>query len=305
MPKRSASCFISLTLLAPLVSASTAAQSTKSQPVSGTLVVAVPVKEGLAVCSDKRLFNSDAGTFTDNYIKIRKVDDNALFVATNTVGFYDRPTRTMAFDAFEVTAKYVSNHDLAAGKPFWDGLKKEIRDRLQEYFAKRKFADWPASDRANNNLLFNLIFYSVSDDRAWSHSLKVFYEKKRTPVIYIPDPVREQVRTPKLSGKGREVMNYLARNPAAADPAVQRFDEARFDPQNTTPSDAVEFARKLFHMTATGVPQANVSPTFDCALLDYTTGFKMIANTRNPGLHFIFGTSGFPHRRAEKLRFSD
>jgi hypothetical protein len=46
--------------------------------------VAVPVSEGLIVCSDKRLYNHDTGTFTDNYIKIRKVSDNALFVATHT-----------------------------------------------------------------------------------------------------------------------------------------------------------------------------------------------------------------------------
>jgi hypothetical protein len=32
----------------------------------------------------------------------------------------------MAFNAFEITEKYVANNDLNAGKPFWDGLKKEI-----------------------------------------------------------------------------------------------------------------------------------------------------------------------------------
>ncbi len=252
-------------------------QSVKTQALSGTLVVAVPVKEGLVVCSDKRLFNSDAGTFTDNFVKIHRVNGNALFVATNTVGFFDKRTGTIAFDAFEITAKYVAKHDLAAGKQFWDGLKKEIRDRLREYFAKRKFADWPESDRANNNLLFNLVFYSIKENRAWSHSLKVFYEKARTPVIFIPDPIREEVKSPKLSGKGREVMTYLARNPAAAnDPTIQRFDESRFDLQNTTASDAVEFARKLFQLTSTAVPKAQVSPTFDCALLDHATGYRSI-----------------------------
>ena len=164
------------------------------------------------------------------------------------------------------------------GRPFWDGLKKEITARLKDYFAKRKFAEWPESDRANSNLLFNLIFYTVHDEGAWSYSLKVFYEKKRTPVIFIPDPVMEQVRTPKLSGKGKEVMAYLARNPAAAaDPAIQRFDETRFDRQTTAPSDAVEFARKLFQLTSTGIPQANVSPTFDCASVDDTNGFRLIS----------------------------
>ncbi len=249
-----------------------------AQAARATLVVAVPVKEGLVVCADKRLYNFDAGTFTDNNLKIRKVDNNSLFVATNTVGFYDRATRTMAFDAFEITASYVATHDLSAGRTFWDGLKKEITAKLRAYFANRKFGEWPESDRANQNLLFNLIFYTIRDGRPVSHTLKVFYEKKRTPVIYIPDPVTEQVRTPKLSGKGREVMNYLARNPAAAsDPIFQRFDEGRFNVQNTSVNDALEFARKLFPLTSTGAPQANVSPTFDCARLDSTAGFRPVS----------------------------
>jgi hypothetical protein len=250
---------------------------TAAEPLRGTLVVAVPVREGLVVCADKRLYNNDARTYTDNYVKVRKVGDNSLFVATNTIGFYDRQTRAMAFDAFEVATKYAASHDFDAGRPFWDGLKKEITIQLRAYFAKRPFVEWPESDRTNNNLLFNLIFYSVRENRAFSHSLKVFYEKKQTPVIYIPDLITEQVRTPKLSGKGREVMTYLVRNPAAAaDPLIQRFDETRFSSQTTTTNDAVEFARKLFQMTSTNVPQANVSPTFDCALLDLTTGFRLI-----------------------------
>lgn len=243
----------------------------------GTLVVAVPVREGLVVCADKRLYNADAATFTDKAVKIRKIDDTALFVATNTVGFYDGRSRTMAFDAFETAANYAAKNNIGTGKPFWDGLKKEITARLREYFAARKFAEWPESDRENSNLLFNLIVYTVRDNRAFSHSLRVFYEKKPTPVIYIPDPIREQVRTPKLSGKGREVMAYLARNPSvAADPLIQRFDETRFNPQTTTIQNATAFAGKLFQLTSTGVPKANVSPTFDCALLDYSTGFKIV-----------------------------
>lgn len=252
-------------------------QSQTLERLRGTLVVAVPVSDGLVVCADKRLYNFDAGTHTDDNIKIRKVGTNSLFVATNTIGFYDRQTRTMAFDAFEVTEGYTAKHDIATGKPFWDGLKQEITTRLRAYFAKRKFNEWPESDRANNNLLFNLIFYTVRNKQALSHSLKVFYEKKQTPVIYIPDPVTEKVRTPKLSGKGREVMSFLARNPSAAsDPAIQRFDERRFDSQTTRTSEAVEFANTLFALTSTGVPSANVSRTSDCALLNYQTGFQWI-----------------------------
>ncbi len=246
----------------------------------GTLVVAVPVSDGLVVCADKRLYNNDSGTFTDNNIKLRKVSDTALFAATNTVGFYDEKAKTMAFNAFDVTSTYASRNDLNSGKRFWDGLKKEITARLKDYFAGRPYAEWPESDRQNNNLLFNLIFYSVRDGKAWSHSLKVFYEKARTPVIFISDPIREQVRTPKLAGKGREVMNYLARDrQLAANPLIQRFDETRFDLKTSTADDAVEFARTLFRATSDRVPQANVSQTFDCAMISYENSFRWLSNS--------------------------
>ena len=260
-----------------------AAQHPNSETLHGTLVVAVPVRDGLVACSDKRLFNADAGTYTDNFVKIREASSTALFVATNTVGFYDRQTRTMAFDATDVTSKYVASHDMATGRAFWDGLKKDISDQLHKYFASRKFADWPLSDKANNNLLFNLVFYAIGQSNIRSYTVKVFYEKAQTPVIYISDPVGEEVRTPKLSGKGREVMNYIAGDPAmSSDPSILRFDETYFNAQNTSVTDAVNFARKLFLFTNAKVPQAEVSSTYDCSLLSYRDGFQWLTDSTPP-----------------------
>ena len=249
----------------------------KLQPLGGTLVVAVPVKEGLVVCSDKRLFNNDARTFNDTFVKIRKINSSSLFVATHTVGFFDSRSGTMEFDAFEITTRYVEKHDLGAGKPFWDGLKKEIADQLRAYLANRKYAEWPESDKKNSNLLFNLLFYSIKENRSLGHSVKVFYEKARTPVIYVSDPVTEEIKSPKLGGKGKELLDYLARNPSIAqEPLITRFGQVNFNVQETAATDAVSFARKLFALTSTALPEARVSSTFDCALLGYQGGFQWL-----------------------------
>jgi hypothetical protein len=256
------------------------AYAQKSQPLRGTLVVAVPVKEGLVVCSDKRLFNIEAGTFSDNSTKIRKVNNNALFVATNTIGFFDQRSGKMKFDAVDITAKYVADHDLRSGKQFWDGLKKEIRERLDAYFAKEKFSEWPESDKANNNLLFNLLFYLVDGNQPRGYTLEVFYEKARTPIIYFSGPTGEVIRSPKLGGKGKDLLNYISRNPGVAlDPIIVRFGGTNFDIQKTSAPDAVTFAEKLFVLTGTALPEAKVSPTFDCALLDYQRGFQLLNNS--------------------------
>lgn len=251
-----------------------------NQRVGGTLVVAVPVQEGLVACSDKRLYNETTGAFTDSYVKIHKVSNNALFVATHTTGFLDATTGKMAFDIFDLTARYISQHNFVPRQPFWDGLKKEIRDQLLAYLSKRKYADWPATDAANNKLLLNLVFYAVDGKTARSYSMSVFYEKAPTPVIYIPTIATEEVKTPKLLGKGKDVIGYLARNPTLnRDPSMLRFDEYNFAATKTTVTDAVDFAEKLFVIANTGLPQAQVSKTYDCALLSYQTGFRWIGDS--------------------------
>ena len=270
---------IRTTLLLPLLLslAATAAAVSAAERLKGTLIVAVPVSDGLVACADKRLFNIDAGTYKDDSVKIRRVGENALFVATSTVGFYDRKKKAVAFDAFAVTADYAAKHDIANGKAFFEGLRGEIDAQLRKYLYARPYAEWPETDRANQGLLFNLVFYTLDADAVRSHTLKVFYEKAPTPKITIPSRFTEKVAGPKLSGKGRDVMGYLARNPAlAAQPGIIRFDESYFSSLTTTVPDAVDFSRKLFLITSTAIPQARVSSTFDCAHLGRLTGFQWL-----------------------------
>jgi len=92
----------------------------------GTLVVAVPVDVGLVVCADKRLNNAEAGTFSDDFVKVRRAGPDAVFAATHTVGFYYRKSQKLAFDAFKTTQDYVDKNPFRNDKPFWDGLKVAI-----------------------------------------------------------------------------------------------------------------------------------------------------------------------------------
>ena len=266
---------ILLTAFFAIAGASVLAQ--QGERLDGTLVVAVPVSNGLVTCADKRLFNVDAGTYKDESVKIRRVGENALFVATNTVGFYDRKKKQVAFDAFEVTAAYAAKHDISDAAPYFDGLRNEITSKLRNYLVARPYAEWPETDKANRGLLFNLVFYTLDKEIVHSHTLKIFYEKAPTPVVAIPPRVTEEVKFPKLSGKGRDVMGYLARNPAiAAVPSILKFDESQFDLQTTTVQDAVDFSRKLFLITNTAIPQARVSATFDCAYVSRRFGFEWL-----------------------------
>ena len=272
-----AALIANLLFLAFVLNSLVLAQSNDFQPLGGTLVVAVPVQEGLVTCSDKRLYNETAKTFRDDFVKIHKVGNNALFVAAHTTGFLNKTNGKMEFDVFEITSQYVSRHNFIPGRPFWDGLSTEIHDQLLQYLSKRRYEEWPATDVANNRLLFNLVFYAIAGNSIRSYSMSVFYEKAPTPVIYIPYVVGEEVKTPKLLGKGKDVMGYLARSPQLSrDPSILRFDQSYFDARKTTTADAVSFARKLFLLTNTGLPQAEVSAAYDCALLSYQNGFQWL-----------------------------
>lgn len=245
--------------------------------VGGTLVIAVPIQTGLVVCSDKRLYNAAANNFRDDYVKIHKVNDRALFVATHTTGFLNPTTGKMEFDIFDLTSHYIAQHNFAPDQRFWNGLKNEVHDELVAYLSKQKYDDWPATDIANNKLLFNLVFYSVEGSRARSYSMSVFYEKARTPIIFAPGVVAEDVTTPKLLGKGKDVMAYLSSSPSLSrDPSILRFDESNFRPAATTVADAVSFSKRLFQLTNSALPQAEVSATYDCAMLGYQSGFRWL-----------------------------
>lgn len=263
-----------------LLQGGTPAQNRMTQSIGGTLVVAVPVSDGLVVCSDKRLFNDQTGTFTDNFVKIRKVGNNALYVATHTIGFLDKATGKMAFDVFALTDRYVAQHEFVPGKAYWNGLNSEIRNQLSAYLSKQRFEEQPETDVRNNDLLFNLVFYAVADNKVRSYSLSVFYKKARTPEIYVPDVVNQEVKTPQLTGKGKVVVAYISRNPAAAqDPSILRFDQSRFDARRTSPAEAIAFAKRLFFITNTAIPTARVSATYDCASLNNQSGFHWIDET--------------------------
>jgi len=269
-----------LICFAPFLLKSARAQDRMTQAVGGTLVVAVPVSDGLVVCSDKRLFNDQTGTFTDDFVKIRKVGNRALYVATHTIGFLDKATGKMAFDVFALTNHYVAQHEFVPGKPYWNGLSSEIRNQLSAYLTKQRFEELPETDTRNNGLLFNLVFYAVVDNKVRSYSLSVFYQKARTPVVYIADVVSQEVKTPQLTGKGKDVIAYLARNPAVAqDPSILRFDQSRFDARKISPADAIAFANKLFYITNTAILTARVSATYDCASINYQSGFQWIDKT--------------------------
>lgn len=260
-----------------------ASQDNKVEEVGGTLVVAVPVRDGLVVCSDKRLLNEATGGFRDDFVKLHKVNDSAVFVATHTTGFLNKTTGKMGFDIFDVTQNFVARNAFSPKREYWTALRREIQTKLSSYLSSQNFQDLPETDVANNRLLFNLVFFSVDESQIHSYSISVFYEKAQRPVINVADVVSEIVRTPKLIGKGKDVMMLFARDPSLGrDPAILKFDQSNFSTQRTSAADAVNFAIRLFKLTNSELPEAAVSAAHDCAVLRFVDGFSWIDDGGKP-----------------------
>lgn len=281
--ERSGTRLLTVCLLLLSIVAYAAVQGSGVAKIGGTLVVAVPVAQGLVVCSDKRLYNETTNTIRDDFTKIQKVNDKSLFVATHTTGFLNDKTGKMAFDIFDLTQDYVSRHGFAPSTEYWNAIRSEIRSKLLSYLSKLSYRELPETDVENNRLLFNLVFFSVEGQISRSYSISVFYEKAKTPIVDVAGVVGEMVRTPKLIGKGKDVMGLFAREPALGrDPSILRFDESIFNILQTSVFDAVKFASRLFSLTNANLPQAEVSAAHDCALLSYADRFSWIDDSGQP-----------------------
>lgn len=253
------------------------------QRLGGTLVVAVPVSDGLVVCSDKRLYNEATGASRDDFVKIHPAGDKALFVATHSTGFLNKTTGKMEFDIFELTHDFVSRNGFAPSQQYWSSLRSEIRSKLSAYLSRQKFKDLPETDLANNMLLFNLVFFAIEGGSVKDYSLSVFYERAQVPIINVANVVSEFVKNPKLLGKGKDVMALFAKDSSfAQDPSILKFDQSYFNIARTSASDAVTFASRLFTLTNQQLPQARVSAAHDCIYLSYRNKFKWLDDSGLP-----------------------
>ncbi|MGH9829289.1 MAG: hypothetical protein ACREDR_39220, partial [Blastocatellia bacterium] len=82
-----ATILFSLLALA-LTYTSAIAQHGTPKPSHGTLIVAIPTKDGLLVCADRRIHNDGDGD-RDNVNKIHPVNSNAFYAASGIVEAHD------------------------------------------------------------------------------------------------------------------------------------------------------------------------------------------------------------------------
>lgn len=259
----------------------------------GTLVIAVPSKEGLVVCADKRVYYIEENITKDEKIKIIQVGGHGLFASVGMLSF----TRTAKFDPNPISIEvdrlvenYFKKKDIRI-------FKNEQWNDFCQYLEKIFNADnyqIPSND-PSKPFLQGAFFYLDLKNSINCTVVKLFIHKGRysslsglgVQATFETEPEHIIKNSIKVLGEAaviKEVKNETNSrfDDIRRNPLVQKVFNSQAIPLGTfTSQEAKDFASYLIEITSKRsnlIPgfKGHVSPTCDCAILDFKDGFRWI-----------------------------
>ena len=260
----------------------------------GTLVIAVPSKEGLVVCADKRVHYIETNITKDEKIKIIQVGDHGLFASVGSLSF----TRTVKFDpnpiyieVDRIVENYFKKKDI---RTFTNEQWNDFCQYLEKIFKADNYTQIQ-SDDSNKPFLQVAFFYLDLKNSINRTVVQLFIKKEKTPflsgsgiqITFKTDPDHIIKNSIKLLGEAAVITEVMyGTNPHFDDvrrnPLVQKALSTQAIPLGQfTLLEAKDFASYLIEITSKRsnlIPgfKGHVSPTCDCAILDFKDGFRWI-----------------------------
>jgi len=250
----------------------------------GTLILAIPVREGLVLCGD-RLITDNNGVRVAEETKIRPLGTSGAFVLTGTVGLDLSTTpRTVLFDANELTEKYLKGRDL--GSVDWDDYRRVLSHAFQNALERVPFDQWPASRWGTESLFQVLVFYVDPQHHLQGRYIRLEYLKQQPPKIELSFRVmvKEQFdRALPIPIGNQKVYNELKAGHSPdfdefrRSAIVQRFIKGTEPSAQATSNDAITFSRIIIEATSSEAKllpgrEEPVGPDCDCFVLDRRSG---------------------------------
>jgi hypothetical protein len=252
----------------------------------GTLILAIPVREGLVLCGD-RLISDNAGVRVAEETKIRPIGTKGAFVLTGTVGLDLSTTpRTVLFDANELTEKYLKGRDI--DKVDWDDYCRVLGDAFKNALERVPFDQWPPSRRGTESVFQVLVFYVDAQHDLQGRYVRLEYLKQQPPQIdlsfqvmvkeqfdrALPIPIGNQKVYKELKAGHSPDFDDLRRSAI-----VQRFIKGTEPSAQATSDDAIKFSRIIIEATSTEAKllpgrAEPVGPDCDCFVLDRHAGLQ-------------------------------
>lgn len=237
----------------------------KSSILHGTLVLTVGTKDGLLICSDKRISN-EKGKHFDKYTKIHALGKKALYFSTNAFATGDPTTLGTSlhpgyeFDINKTVKEFFIFRNPENIEAYWDLIKATLNSEVGK--CREKFKSDLAVTK-EPSLLFQTVFlYLDKDNKIKGGNYICGYNKTNNFDFsyslegYVIEPQELSLGFIKPYGE-LEIYEKLVLS------------------DNKTISDLSKL-KKIIKLASNN--SNGISPDCDCAILSYKDGFEWLAH---------------------------
>lgn len=266
--------------------------------LGGTLVIAIPTKDGLLLCGDNAISDGKGTLVKDDFVKVYQIEDKGVYSATgnfilqhNRNTFLHDETR-IDFDLFAYLEKFFSYDFDFSQAASWNDLRESIVKSLYKMKPNILRAHFPPTP-TNRHHVFRIAFFYL--DNQQNIKGKIFNYTFNTKAMQFYSDVTSL--SPEQFHSSLPIMMGV---PEVADEIKsgtdKRFDDLRANKElrafiagtvpvsKLTAKKALKFSKYLIKLTSEKIallqPNSRVSPTSDCALLSPKTGVTWLSQDR-------------------------
>jgi hypothetical protein len=262
-----------------------------------TLIVAIPCKDGLVICADKKLNLSIGGCTLEDAVKIHKLSTQVAFGVVGNSIFYDplNPLKVLystenVVKAFFANKKYIPDDWSEFARTVTQSFTKFATDLPPTYIV----SGGPPPD----HFIFHIVFWYLKPDGrlgAYTFSLQYIREIGRLCPFRMEEPAQTFEIGRALAWGNVRLFDEITNG------SESRFDELRNDAgvrrllvedppaSEVTVEEALTAANKLIKvsrtMTSTLEPikeAADIEEKTVCAIINRQTGFKWLSEESEP-----------------------
>lgn len=262
-------------------------------PIHGTLIIAIPTRDGLVIVADKRTSDPIRGDL-DNAEKIVNIGKFTAISTTGISNFLDRRTFQELFSAEQVITEYAQNNPFPPSSDAeWRHIADALAAKFRSFLSWLPIWDWPSDGDPPDNALFQIAFFHYDTERGSYRvdTLRFGYRK------VLPEPwmeIRGYHEPPEALLTARPmvfgnlaVYNELkaGRDARFADvrmlPSVRRLLSPGIEAKTISKTEAIEFAKTVIQVTSQRLylvdkSTYHVSEVVDVAIIDPRQGFSWL-----------------------------
>lgn len=278
-----------------------------------TILLAIPCKDGLVICADKKLNMSLGSSIIEDAVKIYRLSSHIAFGVIGKSIFYDplNPSKVL-YSAEEVVKSFFANKKYVPDD--WSDFARTMTQSFYDFAGKLPSTYILSGGLPPEHFIFHVVFWYLKPDRklgAYTFSLQYIRE------IGMLHPYRME-EPPEIFEVGRAIVKgNVHLIDEIKNGSDSRFDELRNDPgikrfflestpaSEVTMEEAIAIANKIIKLSRTMTwelkpikEEAGLEEKTDCAIIHRQTGFKFLSEkTTNP-----ISTVRKPIKRKKKQR---